>query len=110
MSKMFRFLVGSSAFIGKELVEVVRQTPLILTLVLGPFLILLLFGIGYRNVARPLRTQFLLDETNPSLQQQIEENVADIGPQLAYMGINTDRQKATADLKSGALDLIVHIP
>jgi ABC-2 type transport system permease protein len=110
MYKIWQFFVRASAFIGKELVEVIRQTPLILTLVLGPFLILLLFGIGYTNEARPLRTIFILEEDNVSLRQQIEENVANIGPQLVYLGITNSRDAAVAELNQGRADLIVSIP
>ena len=49
MSNLYRFLIRSSAFVGKEIFAILRQPMLILTLVLGPFLILLLFGLGFRN-------------------------------------------------------------
>ncbi|HKG57296.1 MAG TPA: ABC transporter permease [Candidatus Limnocylindrales bacterium] len=42
------------AFVGKELVEVVRRPGAIVTLILGPFLILALFGAGYNGYRRPL--------------------------------------------------------
>jgi ABC-2 type transport system permease protein len=42
----------------------IRQPRLLLTLILGPFLILLLFGIGYRDTARDVRTIFVAAEDN----------------------------------------------
>ena len=48
-SSIARFIIRTSAFVSKELVEILRQTRLLLALVLGPFLILLLFGRGFRN-------------------------------------------------------------
>ncbi len=80
----FRFLIRTSAFIGKEMIEVVRQTPLLLTLILGPFLIMLLFGIGYRNEARPLKTLVVMAEGDP-LQAQVEEQVSH-GAGVIYEG------------------------
>jgi ABC-2 type transport system permease protein len=44
------------AFIGKELVEVVRRPGAIISLILGPFLIMAIFGIGYQGYRRPLQT------------------------------------------------------
>jgi hypothetical protein len=40
MIRLFKFLIRISSFIGKELREIFRQPKLILTLVLGPFLIM----------------------------------------------------------------------
>ncbi len=110
MGNIWRFIVRTSAFVGKELMEVIRQTPLILTLVLGPFLVLLLFGVGYSNEARPLRTLFYMQDDDPFLRQQIESNVENIGPQLVYLGITNDEQEAIRRLNQGDTDLIVAIP
>lgn len=46
--------VRSLAFVRKELVEIIRQPRLVLTLILGPFLILLVFGLGYLAAPPPL--------------------------------------------------------
>ena len=70
MPSIAGFIIRVSAFISKELVEILRQTRLLLVLVLGPFLILLLFGLGFRNEARVLRTLFVV----PSGQEQINQS------------------------------------
>jgi ABC-2 type transport system permease protein len=44
------------AFVGKELVEVVRRPGAIISLILGPFLIMAVFGLGYQGYRRPLQT------------------------------------------------------
>ena len=44
------------AFVGKELVEIVRRPGAIVSLVLGPFLIMALFGLGYDDSGRSFRT------------------------------------------------------
>ena len=43
-----RILIRISAFLRKEIVEIMRQPMLVLTLVLGPFLILLFFSFEMR--------------------------------------------------------------
>jgi ABC-2 type transport system permease protein len=52
MGNFFRGIIRSSSFFRKEIFEILRQPRLVATLVLGPFLILFIFGIGYRSQAR----------------------------------------------------------
>ena len=54
--------IRSGAFVSKEINEVRRQPRLIMSLILGPFLILFLFGIGYRGEATTLSGIFVLPE------------------------------------------------
>ncbi len=103
-------IIRSSAFIGKELQEVLRQTRLILTLVLGPFLIMLLFGIGYRNQARPLRTLFVITQQNSPIAQQVRSYANSLGPQLIFEGITADQTGALQELKQGQVDVVVVVP
>ncbi len=49
MGNFFRGIIRSSSFFRKEIFEILRQPRLVATLVLGPFLILFIFGIGYRD-------------------------------------------------------------
>jgi len=107
--EVYRFFIRASAFIGKEMVEVLRQTPLILTLVLGPFLIMLLFGIGYRNEARPLRTLIVMQEGDP-IQQQVESMATLPGQAVIYSGTISDRDAAMQELRRGNVDMVVEIP
>jgi ABC-2 type transport system permease protein len=44
------------AFISKELIEVTRRPGAIISLILGPFLIMSVFGLGYNGYRRPLET------------------------------------------------------
>ncbi len=44
------------ALVGKELVEVIRRPGALVSLVLGPFLIMAVFGLGYNGERRPLET------------------------------------------------------
>jgi len=64
MSRFFKFLIRISSFISKELAEIFRQPRLIGTLVLGPFLIMFLFGLGYPEQNRTLRTIFVYEDTD----------------------------------------------
>ena len=70
MIRFFKFLIRISSFLGKELTEIFRQPKLILTLVLGPFLIMFLFGLAYPDQGRTLRTTFVVTDPN-SFQEEI---------------------------------------
>lgn len=104
------FIIRTSSFINKELVEILRQTRLILALVLGPFLILLLFGLGYRNEARELRTLFVVSEESELGQGEIEEYATTLGPQLNYRGVVRGEEEALDLLASGEVDAVAVIP
>ncbi|MGH2542591.1 MAG: ABC transporter permease, partial [Ardenticatenaceae bacterium] len=109
MGSFFRFLVRSFAFLRKEIYEILRQPRLIASLVLGPFLIMFLFGIGYRNEARPLRTIFVTQPGSP-LEQQINEFAPSLGEQLIFVGTTADEEYAMQELRRGAIDLVAVTP
>jgi len=46
MRNFFRGIIRASSFFRKEIFEILRQPRLVATLVMGPFLILLIFDIG----------------------------------------------------------------
>jgi len=108
-SSHLRFLIRVSAFLRKEIFEIMRQPLLVLTLVLGPFLILFFFGIGYRNEARPLRTLFVV-EPDTVMARNIEHFASTLGPQLIYAGITGDLEEAQEKLQQGEVDLIAEVP
>jgi len=53
---LFKTLTRILAIVGKELVSVIRRPGALLSLVLGPFLIMAIFGAGYSGFRRPLDT------------------------------------------------------
>lgn len=110
MSKIYRFFIRISAFLGKEIFTILRQPFLVLTLVLGPFFILLLFGIGFQNEPPALRTIFVIAGENNRLATQIEEYVTSLGPQLIFMGITADQVEATRRLLRGQVDVVAEVP
>jgi ABC-2 type transport system permease protein len=104
-----RFFIRISAFLRKEIANVLRQPRLIITLVLGPFLILLIFGLGFSGEAPKLRTLFVAREENV-LRPYIEEYATRLGPQLVFVGIVENRGDAIMSLHRGDVDVVVDIP
>jgi ABC-2 type transport system permease protein len=105
----FRSLVRVSAFVGKEISEIMRQPRLILTLVLGPFLILALFGVGYKNQARALRTLFVA-QPNSTIGKEIQQYATTLGPQLIYAGTISSETEARNRLLAGNVDVVIVVP
>jgi ABC-2 type transport system permease protein len=109
MSRFFSSIIRSSAFLRKEIFAVLRQPRLLLTLVLGPFLILLIFGIGYQNEPRELRTLFVASPDSP-LAQDIHEYADSLGPQLIYRGVVATEHEALEHLRRGDVDVVAVAP
>ena len=109
ISEVWAFFIRISAFLRKEVFEVWRQPRLILTLILGPFLILLLFGVGYRVQAQPVRSLFVMDEDNP-FRAYLGEYTSDINPLLEYAGIIESEAAARERLRRDEVDLVIILP
>src|SRR5512147_1892387 len=110
MRRIAAFIIRASAFVSKELVEILRQTRLLLALVLGPFLILLIFGVGFRNEARPLRTVFVVPPGQEGINQQVQQYATTLGPQIDFRGIVEDEKVGLAQLQRNQVDAVVIIP
>ncbi len=102
-------LVRSWAFFRKEVAELVRQPKLVVTLVLAPFLILALFGAGYRQTNGPLRTIFVSGDEE-TFQSVIEPRLAELGNALESAGVTESRESAVGMLRTGGVDVVVVVP
>ncbi|MCL4561952.1 MAG: hypothetical protein M1281_15255 [Chloroflexi bacterium] len=109
MRSLFHSIIRTSAFFRKEIVEVLRQPRLIITLVLGPFIILLLYAVGYNNQPPVVRALFVADPTNP-LAPHIQSYASALGSQLIYAGMTPDQGQAMAELQQGNVDVVVVVP
>ncbi len=109
MVKILRFITRILAFTRKEIVSVLRQPRLIFSIILGPFLILLLFGIGYRDEPRTLRTVFVVPDGSP-MAPLVEEYATRLGQQIASQGLISDPAEADRLLRTQQIDLVVVVP
>lgn len=109
MHNIFAFFIRIFAFVRKEIYEILRQPRLVLTLVIGPFLILLLFGIGYRVEAQPLRTLFVMSEDSP-FRQFLEDYTTSISPLVVYAGVTDNILDAQSQLRDDQVDVVVVLP
>lgn len=109
MNRIITGLIRASAFLRKEIFTILRQPRLLLTLVLGPFLILLVFGIGYRADPPALRTVFVVEEGSP-IAAEVDDYAATLGPQLVFAGVTTNGVEALEMLRRGEVDVVAVTP
>jgi ABC-2 type transport system permease protein len=105
-----RSLTRSLAFVRKELVSVWRQPRLIATLVLGPFLILFLFGLGYQEMPEPFRTVLVAEETGSAIGVDAEELGEAFGEGIDLVEVTDDVDSARQQLVAGEVDLVLVAP
>lgn len=105
---MTSWLRSATGFAVKEIREVLRQPRLIVTLVLGPFLILLILGMGYRDARPQLQTAFVAGDAQQ--QATIEEWAELIANRVDVASIGTDGEQAMSLLRAGELDAVVVFP
>lgn len=109
MASLFRPLIRIWAFIAKEAAVILRQPRLIVTLILGPFLILLLFGLGYSGEPLLLRTLFVVQEGS-ELRPYVEQYAESFVKQLVFEGTTPNAELAKTRLRSDDVDVVVVLP
>jgi ABC-2 type transport system permease protein len=97
------------AIVGKELVEVWRRPGAMLSLILGPFLILAIFGLGYNGVRRPLDTLVVIP-SDSGLPTDVARYQELAGGGLTIVGVTSDRSAAIEELRKRAVDIVVVAP
>jgi ABC-2 type transport system permease protein len=104
-----RPLITTIAFAGKEIRQVLRQPKLMAALILGPFIILALFAIGFETIAPTLRTIVVVPESS-TLEIDVEGINEDLGGRLEITDVIPDEQAAADLLVEGEVDLVVVVP
>lgn len=102
-------LIRTVAFFRKDLLEVLRQPRLLLTLVLGPFLILLIFGVGFAPAPPILRT-IVVVPPDSGLESRSEELANALGQRIALTEMTNDEAAARESIAAGDADVLVVVP
>lgn len=93
----------------KELIQIVRRPAAFISLVLGPFLLMALFGVGFTGVRAPLQT-ILVIPPEVSLPREVSFYQDLTGPAMAIQAVVETRDEAVGALNAGGVDLIVVAP
>lgn len=94
MKSLLKSIIRLSAFVSKESREVLRQPWLVASLILGPFAILALFGLGYRGEPAVLNT-VVVAPNDPGIQNEVEQYAKTLGKQLRLVQVIPDAALAT---------------
>lgn len=110
------FLVGvAKAFtrvvaqVGKELIQVRRRPAAFFSLVLGPFLIMAVFGIGYTGIRKPLDTVVVIPSNLP-LPREPSQLQDVVGPAVNIVEVSDDAGPALDRLARQDIDAVVVVP
>jgi ABC-2 type transport system permease protein len=105
----FKTLTRILAIVGKELVSILRRPGALISLVLGPFLILALFGVGYSGYRRALDTIVVLPPGS-GLPTDADTYQAVAGEGLKIIDVTTDEAAAMDQLNRQVVDVVVVAP
>jgi len=106
---LFKLVVRILAVVGKEIVEVVRRPGAVLSLILGPILILAVFGLGYQGIKRDLSAVVVIDPasklpTDVATYQGLEVRG------IRVVDVLTDRAAAEQRLGTDQADIVIEVP
>ncbi len=102
-------LVRIGSFTGKELREVIRRPGVLFTTIIGPFAVMLVFGLGYSGYRAPFTTEIVIPEgvglpSDPEYYAQLAPG------RLVVEEIGTDAAAAEQRLRDGEIDLVIVAP
>ncbi len=106
---MSKRLLRLFSFVVKEILDVLQQPRLVVTLVLGPFLILLLFGLGFTGQQRPVEA-IIVVPAESDMPTDVMDHAERYSSFLPIQDVLEDRQQALARLQSGQVDLVAVLP
>lgn len=108
-SRLFRLILRPLAFVTKEMLQIRRQPQLIIVLILAPFLVLLLFGLGYSGQTPPLET-VLVVPADSQLTTDLAEYEDDFVYPLVLVDVTNNREGAVEALEDRRIDVVVALP
>ena len=104
-----RPIVQTVGFVRKEIVDLMSQPRLLLVLVAGPFLLMLLFAVGYDQQQAVLRTAFV-GPPDSIYERSLDRFAEELDYYLTNEGYSSDRAAAERRLADGEVDLVVVFP
>lgn len=108
---IIKSFVRLKAQVAKELTQVWRRPGAFLSLVLGPFLVMALFGLGYTGVRQPLATAVVIPQSSEldlPREAAFYQDVA--GPAINVVTVTDDVDWAQGELAAGRLDAVIALP
>jgi ABC-2 type transport system permease protein len=102
------------AQVRKELIQVRRRPGAFISLVLGPFLVMAIFGLGYTGVRSPIQTIIVLPAGGEGVAEELPREAQFYqqmaGPALRIVDLTDDENWARTRLGAGQVSAIVILP
>jgi ABC-2 type transport system permease protein len=109
MRNVVESLIRMGSFTGKELREVLRRPGVLLSLIVGPFLIMFIFGLGYSGYREPFVTEIVIPDGGNLPRDP--EYYAELAPgRLDVREVGVDAAAAEDRLRAGEIDLLIVAP
>lgn len=105
---MLKSIIRTLSFFAKEINEVRRQPRLVMSLLLGPFIILLLFGVGYSGGQPTLRAAIVLPPGEQAVDEGYLRDLA--GANFELVSVGTSADEAMALLAADEVDVVQVFP
>ncbi len=109
MRELGQSIVRMASFTGKELREVVRRPGVLLSLIVGPFLIMFIFGLGYSGYRAPFATEIVVPPDS-SFSRDVKEYESLAPGRLDVKRVSEDAEAAERRLRDKEIDLLIVVP
>lgn len=103
------WFIRVSAFVRKDVVEIIRQPQLLVGVVLGPFMLLLVFGASLGDLAPELST-VVVAQRDGALFNLFEQFRFNPSGRFNIVEVTPDRDDALERLRDGAIDIVLVLP
>jgi ABC-2 type transport system permease protein len=109
MRDLVQSVVRMGSFTGKELREVLRRPGVLFSLIVGPFAIMFIFGLGYSGYREPFLTEIVIPEGNDLPRDPAYYE--DLAPgRLEVAAVTDDAEAAEERLRDLEIDLLIVAP
>ena len=109
MGELGQSIVRMASFTGKELREVLRRPGVLLSMIVGPFVIMFIFGLGYSGYRDAFQTEIVIPAGNDFPREA--EYYETLAPgRLEVVNISENGEAAEDRLRDGEIDLLIVAP
>lgn len=97
------------SFLVKEMLDIIQQPRLVLTLILGPFFILLIFGLGFTGKQGPA-TAIVVIPPDAEFPLDIKEQLVRYEGFMPIHGVVDSREEALQALQARTVEIVAVLP
>ena len=103
------WMIRVSAFVRKDVVEIIRQPQLLLGVILGPFILLLVFGASLGDLAPELDT-IVVAQRDSAMGRLFQQFTFNPSGRFEITDVTPDRETALQRLRDGEVEIVLVLP